>query len=528
MPAIYRKYRPQTFADLIGQEHIATTIKNEITMGRLSHAYLFSGPRGVGKTTLARLLAKAVNCQKRKPDASEPCNECSSCAEIATGRNIDVLEIDAASHTGVENVRENIIDSSRFQPAQSPYKVFIIDEVHMLSGSAFNALLKTLEEPPAHVIFILATTELHKLPATIISRCQRFQFKKIAFAAMLARLKKISAEENIKVDKDVLERVVAKSEGCLRDAESLLGQVLTLANPGGKISSSDAEFVLPATATEDVIEFSEHLLRKHPAEALAILAKVSAEGVSWDQFALDVLSAGRIILFLQAGVEPAEATADISPELLKRLKKLSTEVPGADVQRALDALLLRRVQIKTAPLPQLPLELLAVTFAAVAVPAPALPSAPLVAATNPPTKQTAPGPAPEPKNHSLKKSLKSALETITGHHPPTTTVEQIQAKWGELIASITAQNHSLTFILSMCTLASVTANGLHLVFPYSLHKEKVEEHKNKKIIENCLEQAFGERIQLVCEVISVGAPATATADSELTSLALEFGGEVVN
>ncbi len=172
--ALYHKHRPQTFQDVIGQDHIVKTLSNQVTGDNVAHAYLFSGPRGVGKTTLARILAKAVNCPDRKEETDEPCNKCEFCKEISTSRSIDVIEIDAASHTGVDNVRENIIDNARFKPTKSKYKVFIIDEVHMLSTSAFNALLKTLEEPGSHVIFILATTELHKLPETIISRCLAF------------------------------------------------------------------------------------------------------------------------------------------------------------------------------------------------------------------------------------------------------------------------------------------------------------------------------------------------------------------
>ena len=209
--ALYLKYRPQDFSSIIGQEHIVKTISNQIIHNKINHAYLFSGPRGVGKTTLARVIAKAVNCENRQDKNFDPCNQCSSCQEITHSRAIDVIEIDAASHTGVDNVKENIIDNVQFKPTKSKYKVFIIDEVHMLSTSAFNALLKTLEEPPEHIIFILATTELHKLPATIISRCQRFAFKKIPHETMNKHLENIAKAEKIKITKEVLERIINNS-----------------------------------------------------------------------------------------------------------------------------------------------------------------------------------------------------------------------------------------------------------------------------------------------------------------------------
>ena len=207
MPTLYRKYRPQTFAEVAGQEPIKVTLGFEVTAERLAHAYLFCGPRAIGKTTMARLLAKSVNCLKRKKGSADPCNACATCKEITEGSSLDVIEIDAASHTGVDNVRETIIASARLAPSHSKYKVFIIDEAHMLSTAAFNALLKIMEEPPAHVIFILCTTEAHKLPATIVSRCQRFDFKKIPYAEIIKKLGRIAAEEDIKIEAPVIEAI---------------------------------------------------------------------------------------------------------------------------------------------------------------------------------------------------------------------------------------------------------------------------------------------------------------------------------
>ena len=228
MPSLvlYRKYRPKTFSEIIGQEHVVQTLTNAISSGMISHAYLFSGPRGNGKTTIARLLAKAVNCQNRKNGEFEPCNKCSSCLEIMENRSMDLIEIDAASHRGVDEVRE-LRDGIGFVPTKSKYKVFIIDESHQLTKEASNALLKTLEEPPAHAIFILATTEIHKMIPTIISRCQRFDFRKLTIPEIIKRLEIIAKKEEVKVEKAALELIAIAASGSIRDAESLLDQALT-------------------------------------------------------------------------------------------------------------------------------------------------------------------------------------------------------------------------------------------------------------------------------------------------------------
>ncbi|MSU75066.1 MAG: DNA polymerase III subunit gamma/tau [Candidatus Magasanikbacteria bacterium] len=530
MTTLYRKYRPQQFSDLTGQEHIVQTVMNEITLNKIAHAYLFSGPRGVGKTTLARLLAKAVNCPNRKAGTSEPCGTCSSCQEIATGRNIDVIEIDAASHTGVDSVRENIIENAQFKPTKSPYKVFIVDEVHMLSNSAFNALLKTLEEPPAHVIFVLATTELHKLPATVVSRCQRFTFKKIPSDLMMTRLKKICSDEDVKVDKEVLQRIIIKSEGGMRDAESLLGQILSLNLK--KITAADAELMLPVSNIGSAVALLEKLFAGETGEALRLLETTVADGINLDQFALDLLDALHALLLVVSGAP--DSLGDFSEDTLKKLKSLGTKIEPATLLALTDSLLKRRQDMKTSPVPQLPLELLVVEFVNVKTTSPtALSSAEArdIVATSPSQRggqgEVSPiAPITNTKPHTLKDSITAAISIITHRHTITTTLETITERWAELIAKIGQQNHSLTFILSAVKPTAVSHSGLTLSVPYSLHRDKLMEVKNRMMIESCLNELFGEKIPLVCEVAAIDN--TSSADTEINSLAMQFGGEVVN
>ena len=532
MPTLYRKYRPQTFADLINQEPIVQTITNEIIHGMVAHAYIFSGPRGVGKTTMARLLAKAVNCQKRPAATAEPCNECSSCQSIGAGRGLDVIEIDAASQTGVDNVRENIIENIQFKPTLGKYKIFIIDEAHMLSTGAFNALLKTLEEPPAHAIFILATTEAHKFPATVVSRCQRFTFKKIYHDNMVKRLKKICQEEKVKVDKEVLERVVSKSEGGLRDAESLLGQILSLNLK--EITIQDAEMILPTADIGAVITFAEHLSGGETKAALELLAVQLENGVSMDQFACDLLETLRVALLLQATGDAAEAKTNYSDTAVKRLRVLTEKLTPPQLAALLEAALRRRAEIKASPIPQLPLELLAVTAPAILSNSRPASSGNATAGTNiasaeakapgVPTAASEVAAASAPT--SITATIKQALAHITRDEPLKTALEDIKKQWPAVIEKVGATNHSLTFIMAMGALKKIEGNRLVIVFPYSFHKEKLEQTKNKTVVENVLETIFGEKIKISCAV----APdkTSAPAEFDLASLAVQFGGEVVN
>lgn len=540
MSTIYRKYRPQVFADVTGQEHIIQTITNEISNGKTAHAYLFCGPRGTGKTTLARLLAKAVNCQNKKDGKFEPCNECSSCNELMNGNSIDIIEVDAASHTGVDNVRENIIENAQFKPTKSKYKVFIIDEVHMLSTSAFNALLKTLEEPPAHAIFILATTEAQKLPATIISRCQRFNFKKVGFDNMMERLETICKSEKIKVDKKVLERIINKSDGCVRDAESLLGQILSLDLKN--VSSEDAEMILPTSNIGSILEFINLILDKQAAAGVEMIQKLIDDGVNLEQFAYDTIEALRLAMIAQTTAKTKNINTDYAEEDLKSLKKTSEKISTPRIIKMIESLILRHREIKSAPLPQLPLELFVVEFSMISDEPPTgghlefSPTSPIQTESPAPSKINSPtlsstGPTAKIEEqketpHTITQTIKETISHIT-HKETKTTLEEIQSNWDKIIQDVGKANHSLSFILKMSNLVRLEGNQLHLTVPYSFHKDKILEINTRKIIEKAIENSLSEHIALSCEVSEESRPQNTEDDSELNKLAADFGGELV-
>lgn len=356
---LYRKYRPQNFAQMIGQNHIKITLQHELEKDEIAHAYLFCGPRGLGKTTSARLLAKALNCENRQAGESEPCNNCRSCNDIMAGHAVDVIEIDAASNTGVDNVRDNIIENSRFNPVNSKYKIFIIDEVHMLSISAFNALLKILEEPPTHVIFVLCTTEIHKLPVTIISRCQRFDFKRVSSTELLKRLELIVGGENKKIEAEVLKRIVSASDGCVRDAESLLTKIFSL---GDEITLSQAEIILPRTDYQLVLNFVEHLLAGNSTASLGFLNRLIEEGFDLYVFVENLLEFLRKLLLLKSSSSLDVYAFEANNETQQQMLELASKIEWSQLLELLDLFLSKIKEIKTAPIIQLPLEMAVISF----------------------------------------------------------------------------------------------------------------------------------------------------------------------
>lgn len=346
-----RKWRPQTFVDLIGQEHVSQTLGNAIQTGRVHHAFLFTGARGVGKTSAARIFAKALNCETGI--TAEPCNTCSSCLEIAEGNGTDVLEIDGASNTGVDDIRE-LRENIRYLPSHSRFKLFIIDEVHMLSINAFNALLKTLEEPPAHAKFIFATTEPHKIPITILSRCQRFDFKKIALPRVVARLREIVDAEKVEISDRALTMVARKGEGSMRDSLSTLDQVFAFC--GDKVADDDVQGLLGLVDRRLLFDTFEALIQRDSRQLLEMVRRVDHLGYSFRQYSRDLVETCRSLVLCQILEEPLEFL-DVTADELTDLKKLAGLSGFEDLQRIQGALLKLEAELAGSPLPRLTLEM---------------------------------------------------------------------------------------------------------------------------------------------------------------------------
>ena len=361
---LYRKYRPQSFGEVVGQEHVVTTLTNSIKGNNISHAYLFCGPRGSGKTTIARLFAKAINCE-HPTDGFEPCNKCSSCLEIMAGNSIDLIEIDGASNNGVDDVRQ-LIEGIKFAPVKSKYKIFIIDECHQLSKPASNALLKTLEEPPAHAIFILATTEPHKMLATILSRCQKFDFKRLQISEILKKLEFISKKENVKFDDSALSLIALNSRGSFRDAESLLDQCMSFVSPAeasakegrGIIRAEDIKQLLGIVEVSQIAQLVDFLVAKNTKEAVDFINLLCDSGVDLQELAKTLVFYLRQALLLK--IDPAFLNlqnSGLSAQELEKIKSQTANLAQKDLQTMLELFIDAENKIKYSEIMQLPLEL---------------------------------------------------------------------------------------------------------------------------------------------------------------------------
>ena len=354
-----RRARPQTFADVVGQEHVTQTLTNALATGRLAHAFVFSGMRGVGKTTTARILAKALNCAEG-PTAT-PCNRCPSCLEITEGRSLDVLEVDAASQTGIDATRE-LLETVKYQPASGRFRVYIIDEAHGLSKQAVDAFLKTLEEPPAHAKFILATTAVHKLPSTILSRCQRFDFRSVAGETVVQTLDAMVRKEGMRAEDEALRAIARESGGSMRDATSLLDQVLAFASGTVHLAAVNAALGLPDDRA--VAEILAAVVSREPATALEVIGRVCAQGVDLARFGQALLERLRNATVL--AVAGPQALADLSPREIEELGAAQRDVPQADLQRWFRILLDALDEVSRSPYPRLVLEMAVVQMATLA------------------------------------------------------------------------------------------------------------------------------------------------------------------
>jgi len=519
---LYRKYRPLTFAQVANQDHVQTTLVNAVLNDRVGHAYLFTGPRGSGKTTTARIFARAINCQNRQ--GAEPCNTCDVCKGFLEATSLDLLEIDAASHTGVDNVRE-LIEHVQFAPSQAKYKVIIIDEVHMLSKPAFNALLKTLEEPPKHAVFILATTETHKVPATIISRTQRFDFKKASILDLAKLLKFICDDNQVTASQAALVEIAAAADGSFRDALSLLDQVINYA--GKEITEELVEQVLGLTGTKTTSEFFDLLINGETAKAVDFISNLSFNGRDLYQFERDLLEYLRKVLLVKVG---ATSETGFSPENLEKLNSQAGLVSLAWLTKVVEIFQKAESEIKWAAIQSLPLELASV-------------EASILPQQSAPSKQVS-AILPPPATPEVSQPVAPIQTTETPVEPVVMTTssdvggmsfEEVMEKWPKVLEKIKEYNHSLIASLKLAVPVGMEKGALLLTFGYKFHKEAVDARKNLVVIEMAMEEVLGQKvlIKTVMQQDWKGAPAVVApveneppSGTSLASALKIMGGEV--
>jgi DNA polymerase-3 subunit gamma/tau len=502
--ALYRKWRPQTFDDVVGQEHIVRTLRNALHTGHLHHAYLLAGPRGTGKTTTARLIAKAVNCLS--PLDERPCDHCEICQAITAGRLMDLVEIDAASNTGVDNIRD-LLEKVGFRPAQARYKVYVVDEVHMLSTAAFNALLKTLEEPPEHVIFVLATTEIHKIPETILSRCQRFEFRRIPLTQLVGRLQAIAEAESIQVEQEALDLIARAATGSMRDAISLFDQMAA----GGDVTADYVRLMLGAERREVVQSLLQAWLAGDLGAGVEVINRAVDGGADPRQLARQTADFLRGLLLMRLGA--GEMWTDPTTEERPRFQEMSR---AAKPERLVEAIrLFSQVAAisRTGWQPQLPLELAFVEATLTPEPAPALvtpqpTSAPSPAAAASPTPTTPtrrvrsiqPGTrahAPQVAERAGEVPPPQTPDTSTSGGPSPELLNTIRERWRQVVGHV--QSVKLAALLRDAKIAGVDSTGkLVLLFQHSFHRDNVNQDDNRRLVETMLSESFKQPIYVRC------------------------------
>ena len=502
--ALYRRWRSQHFDEVVGQEHVTQTLRNALRDERVAHAYLFSGPRGTGKTSTARILAKALNCTG--PEEERPCNRCATCIAINEGRMLDLIEIDAASNNSVDDVRE-LRDKVGFRPSEGRYKIYIIDEVHMLSGAAFNALLKTLEEPPPHARFILATTEPHKIPATVLSRCQRFDFRRIPAAEIAAHLRRIVESEGFQAEDEALMAIARSAQGGMRDAVSLLDQMFSFG--AEKVTLAQVQQVLGSVNAQAVGELVEALASKDVARGLRLIQQLVLDGASLVEFCHQVIEHLRGVMVLQMAQDPALLT-DLPVETVRQMqdqaKRMSLPATIFAIKRLNEAI----PQLKGGYQPQLPLELAlieAIQGGAVAV-APAVVQAAPAPVPGPPVSaqpEAQAAPSGARKAQESKPESKPAKSEEPAAAPPPldrAAMEKLRTQWKRLLA-IVRDRCGYQIQAALNTVRDIAVGGQSVVLAFgnnAFSKEMVSKPETQSQVAAILSEFLGRQVQVECQM----------------------------